>query len=85
MAGTLDDTALFSRCQSRIAQEKLRISNAVQHLYLITGALEAAGCPVTVMKSLDHWPDLGNDLDLYTTADAKQVCHVDDHAFSGSH
>ncbi len=28
------------------------------------------------MKSLDHWPDLGNDLDLYTTASAKQVRHV---------
>jgi hypothetical protein len=76
MAGSLDDTALFSRCQSRIAQEKFRISNAVQHLHLITGALEGAGCPVTVMKTLDHWPDLGNDLDLYTTADAKQVCHL---------
>jgi hypothetical protein len=28
------------------------------------------------MKTLDHWPDLGNDLDLYTTAGAKQVCQV---------
>ena len=34
------------------------------------------GCPTTVMKSLDHWPDLGNDLDLYTTADEKQVTHI---------
>ena len=69
-------TALASRCQACIEQEQLRIANAVQHLSLITGALEAAGCPTTVMKSLDHWPDLGNDLDLYTTANASQVCHV---------
>ena len=28
------------------------------------------------MKSLDHWPDLGNDLDLYTTGDEKCVRQV---------
>jgi hypothetical protein len=28
------------------------------------------------MKSLDHWPDLGNDLDLYTTADERAVVNV---------
>jgi hypothetical protein len=28
------------------------------------------------MKSLDHWPDLGNDLDLYTTADEREVVRV---------
>jgi len=28
------------------------------------------------MKSLDHWPDLGNDLDLYTTADERRVIHI---------
>ena len=39
-------------------------------------ALEQGGCPTTVMKSLDHWPDLGNDLDLYTTADERQVAQV---------
>lgn len=70
------DEALVSRCQARIQQEQLRITNAVQHLFVITEALEAAACPTTVMKSLDHWPDLGNDLDLYTTASAKQVCRV---------
>ena len=73
MAQKCGDTVLASRCQACIQQEKLRIINAVQHLQLITGALEAAGCPTTVMKTLDHWPDLGNDLDLYTTANAKQV------------
>jgi len=70
------DAPLIARCQTSIEKEKLRISNAVQHLFVITGALEQAGCATTVMKSLDHWPDLGNDLDLYTTASAKQVCDV---------
>jgi len=76
VAAEFGDEALVSRCRARIEQEQLRITNAVQHLFVITGALESAGCPTTVMKSLDHWPDLGNDLDLYTSASASQVCRV---------
>ncbi|PSH03292.1 MAG: hypothetical protein CXZ00_12875 [Acidobacteria bacterium] len=67
---------LISRCQARINQEHLRISNAVRHLHEIIEALETSGCRITVMKTLDHWPDLGGDLDLYTTASAKEVCDV---------
>lgn len=59
-----------------IARENQRIENALIHLQLICNELEAAGCPVAVMKSLDHWPDLGNDLDLYTTAHEQQVVAV---------
>ncbi len=58
------------------AKEQQRIENAVTLLHYICGELESGGCPTTVMKSLDHWPDLGNDLDLYTTADARTVIHV---------
>lgn len=76
VADLYGDTALVARCRASIEREQLRINNAVQHLYLITSALEAADCPTTVMKSLDHWPDLGSDLDLYTTASAPQICHV---------
>jgi len=39
-------------------------------------SLETAGCHVTVIKSLDHMPDLGSDLDLYTTGDAETVVEV---------
>ena len=59
-----------------IATEKQRISNALVHLNDVCNALEAAGCSTTVMKSLDHWPDLGNDLDLFTTADEQRVAAV---------
>jgi len=76
MATEFGDEPLALRCQAQIEQEQLRTANAVQQLFVFTRALEAAGCPITVMKSLDHWPDLGNDLDLYTTADATQVSHV---------
>jgi len=53
---------------STLAREQDRIANALEFLDAICRELEAAGCPTTVMKSLDHWPDIGNDLDLYTTA-----------------
>jgi hypothetical protein len=59
-----------------LAREHQRIKNALTFLHKICHELEQGGCPVTVMKSLDHWPDLGNDLDLYTTADEKRVCEV---------
>ena len=59
-----------------VAKESQRIENALTLLHHICGELENGGCPTTVMKSLDHWPDLGNDLDLYTTADERQVMHV---------
>jgi hypothetical protein len=26
------------------------------------------------MKSLDHWPDMGSDLDVFTTGNAKEIC-----------
>ncbi len=56
--------------------EHARIQNALSHLERIVSTLEGSGCPTTVMKSLDHWPDLGNDLDLYTTADEQKVVEV---------
>ena len=59
-----------------LAKEQARIENALTFLHNICNELEAAGCPTTVMKSLDHLPDLGNDLDLYTTSDERSVNRV---------
>ena len=59
-----------------LTKERQRIANALTFLHHVCDELERAGCPVTVMKSLDHWPDLGNDLDLYTTAHERQVVRV---------
>lgn len=66
---------------SVIEKERGRIMNALSKLQVVCSELEAAGCPTTVMKSLDHWPDLGNDLDLYTTAGEQQVVSVMTRAF----
>ena len=53
---------------SNLRGEQERIDCALPWLQRICQELERAGCQVVVMKSLDHAPDLGNDLDLYTTA-----------------
>jgi hypothetical protein len=57
-------------------KEEKRISTALVYLHAICDELEKAKCLTTVMKSLDHYPDLGNDLDLYSTAEDKSVCDV---------
>jgi hypothetical protein len=56
--------------------EQSRVDNALPHLERICRLLQAAGCPVAAIKSLYHYPDLGNDLDLYTTAEEPLVCEV---------
>ena len=70
------NTALADWANGVVAKETERIQNALTFLHYICTELENGGCPTTVMKSLDHWPDLGNDLDLYTTADERRVIHI---------
>jgi hypothetical protein len=69
-------TRLLDWCETAFRSEKARIWKAVEWLYAIVQALELNGCPVCVIKSLDHWPDLGSDLDLYTSGKPEQVLHV---------
>jgi hypothetical protein len=59
-----------------LAGERDRITNALKHLHQVCNALEEAGCPVVVMKTLDHWPDLGNDLDLVSTGERRTIVKV---------
>ena len=61
---------------AQIKREQGRVAKALASLYEICSELEAAGCATSVMKSLDHYPDLGSDLDLYTTADEGAVAEV---------
>jgi len=59
-----------------VQHETTRINHALGFLEQICRSLEEGGCPVTVIKSLDHWPDLGSDLDLYTDADSARVIEL---------
>ncbi len=64
---------LADQCASALAKEQARISQALIVLEKVCAALEAAGCSAIVIKSLDHWPDIGSDLDLYTGGRQEQI------------
>jgi hypothetical protein len=63
-------------CDAALEVERARTTRAVEWLYGIVQALQFSGCPVCVIKSLDHWPDLGSDLDLYTSGSPEHVISV---------
>lgn len=56
--------------------EHERVRNAMCVLSEVCVAFEEEGLEVIVIKSLDHWPDLGSDLDMYTDAEAEQVIQL---------
>jgi hypothetical protein len=74
--GVVGDATMSSWCHERLADERPRIQHSIGRLHAICAALESRGCPVSVIKSLDHWPDLGSDLDLYTTSGPELVEQV---------
>ena len=55
-----------------VEKELARVDHAMSFLEPISRALEKCE-KVVVIKSLDHWPDLGSDLDLYTNASVADV------------
>lgn len=59
---------------SALATENARIANAVSLLEEVCRAFGERDYDLCVIKSLDHWPDLGSDLDLFTTAHPDRVC-----------
>ena len=73
-AGEAQDHMQAEWAADALGAERLRIQNAVLFLRLICEAFAEAGYDATVIKSLDHWPDLGSDLDLYTNAAPAEIC-----------
>jgi hypothetical protein len=69
-------TQIAEGVAAAMLEEHGRIEHALGFLTQICGALEDSGCPAIVIKSLDHWPDLGSDLDLYTDAEPAAVVSV---------
>jgi hypothetical protein len=71
-----NDDARSEWAASAIETERARINLAVPFLHNVCKAFDEQGLGVTVIKSLDHWPDLGSDLDLYTSAKPEQVLEL---------
>ena len=65
----------MSGFEQAVVKERSRVEHALSFLSPICQALQDAG-DVVVIKSLDHWPDLGSDLDLYTNAKGKDVIAI---------
>ena len=59
-----------------LAGEQSRVYNALTCLRMIVDRFEERGHPITIMKTLDHWPDTGSDLDLLVAAGDEQVCQI---------
>jgi hypothetical protein len=76
--------ALVDWAANAIQSEGVRVDSALSFLTGICSTLEAEGCKVMVIKSLDHWPDLGSDLDLFTSAPSDEVIRVMKQAFGAS-
>ena len=68
-----DDPLRVEWARSALQFEHERIAKASAFLRDICSALDQEGCRVAVIKSLDHWPDLGSDLDLFTNARAEDI------------
>jgi hypothetical protein len=62
--------------RSVLTAEQARITLAMGFLNDICAALESEKHDVAVIKSLDHWPDLGSDLDLYTNASSEDISEL---------
>ena len=59
-----------------ISGQRAANANTLVHIAKVCHSLESQGCPVMVIKSTDHWPDLGNDVDLFTTGEPNSVHRV---------
>ena len=75
-AHAIGDEELVALTQRVLSREHDRIARALTYLERVCTRIKAAGCEVTVIKTLDHWPDFGSDLDLFTTGDERRLVQV---------
>lgn len=76
MAMAAGNAVLAVRARTVIDAERERIREALQSMEAVCAELESAGCPVVVIKTLEHWPDFGSDLDLFSNGDERAVVDV---------
>ncbi len=68
-AGTLR----FDRLEGLVQVEQQQTGHALAMLDKVVRALELTGRSPIVIKTLDHWPDIGSDLDLFIAAPESEV------------
>jgi hypothetical protein len=78
LRANLPDSArdIVAECDVLLAREQERVNAALACLQEILVRFDRKGLAVTAMKTLDHWPDTGSDLDLLVDASDSQVCQI---------
>jgi hypothetical protein len=76
VAQSAGDTVRTGWATTALGAENARITNALAFLEEICHSFNDGGYDVSVIKSLDHWPDLGSDLDLYSSATPDSICDL---------
>jgi hypothetical protein len=66
----------FQLADSALSSEKSRIAAALNVLHEVCAAFQHRGYAVMVIKTLDHWPDFGSDMDLFTNAQPHEVSRL---------
>jgi len=74
--GELRDNQITERALSALQIERARIKTALPILHGICQEFHALGFAPVVIKSLDHLPDLGSDLDLYADAEPEAIADL---------
>ena len=59
-----------------VQAEERHIGRALAALHRVVQALERTGYSPIVIKTLDHWPDIGSDLDLFIAASEADTVRV---------
>ena len=70
------DETRASWAEGGLSRERARIDNAISFLWQINNAFTGAQLSAAVIKSLDHLPDLGSDLDMFTNARPDDVIEL---------
>lgn len=84
LAGEQQYLPWFELATNALSSEKARIRAALSRLNEVCAAFRNRGHVVTVMKTLDHWPDFGSDMDLFTNARPHEVSQVMKECFNAS-
>lgn len=75
------ENGILGQVTATLDHERARITHALFVLEKICSEFEAQGLRIVVIKTLDHWPDLGSDLDLCTDANPADVRRIMTHGF----
>ena len=62
--------------QTALADERARITTALRFLEVICTIFGDEKLDLVAIKSLDHWPDFGSDIDLYTNANSEDIAEL---------